>query len=163
MSADWKVYSPKLPLYDVLTKGGGVTVEHALRRAESMVENFRGRAGEALEKELSALEALVNRREPEPADAIYKSAMEILNVSSMFQAPLCRAANSLCELVSRMRAAQRWDWASVDVHVASMRALLGKRDEKDPGVASVLKGLGALVGRFPEAPSEAEAARAPSA
>jgi hypothetical protein len=159
MSEEWKRYHPKLALFDVLTKGGGVTIERALQRAETAVEHHRGKANTLLEDEVLRLEAIVSGKSAADQERIYKIASDIISVANMFQAPLCHAANSLCELSSRMRAAGRWDWPAVAVHVGAMRALLGKRDVKDAQVVSVLNGLMAVVARYPDA-SASEAASA---
>jgi len=150
MSAEWKQYRPKLALYNVLDKGGGISVDHALKRAESAVENYRGQASDQLTKTLSELDAIAKARTEEGAARVYELSTYMLDIAGMFQPPLCRAAHSLCELAHRMKAADRWDWASVDVHISAMRLLIGKREDNDPGVRSVLNGLGGVVAKFPD-------------
>ena len=163
MTDDWKRYNPKLALFDVLTTGGGVTVERALQRAETAMEHYRGKANTALEEEVVRLEAIVSAKSAADQERVYKISSDILSVAGMFQPPLCHAANSLCELSSRMRAAGRWDWPAVAVHVSTMRVLLGKRDDKEPQVVSVLKGLSAVVSRYADPGVQEAAAPAKSA
>lgn len=153
MSEEWKRYHPKLAVFDILSKGG-VTVERALQRAESAVEHHRSKANLTLEDDLMRLEHIVTVKDRADQERIYKISTDILSVASMFQPPLCRAANSLCELVSRMQAADRWEWPPVAVHVGAMRVLLGKQDDRDPQVVSVLNGLGAVVSRYPDASAQ---------
>lgn len=150
MSDAWKQYKPKLALYDVLDKPGGVSVDTALKRAEGAMENYRGQANAALTQRVQLLEAIAKSRSEEGAAQVYEVATFILDIAGIFQPPLCRAAHSLCELVHRMKAANRWDWAAIDVHVGAMRLLMGKKDDKEPAVLSVLNGLGAVVSKYPD-------------
>ena len=149
MSDEWKQYKPKLALYDILDKPGGVSVEMAMRRADAALEHHREDASKALSLTMQKLDALTIARTLAP-DQFYERATFVLDIAGIFQPPLCRAANSLCDLVQRMQAADRWDWPSIEVHLASMRLLMGKTDDKEPSVQTVLKGLGAVVSRFPD-------------
>ena len=149
MSDSWTQYRPKLALYDILAKGGGVSVVTAMQRADAAVEAHRAEATKALGVTLAKLDALAAARTLAP-DEFYEHSTFVLDIAGIFQPPLCRAANSLCDLVQRMKAAERWDWPSIDVHLASMRLLAGKTDDKDPAVQTVLNGLGAVVSRFPD-------------
>lgn len=165
MSDEWKQYKPKLALYDVLDKPGGVLVGDALRRAEAQVENYRGQANAALGASVAKLEGIVRAGGTPNLDEIYEQATFVLDIAGIFAPPLCRAAHSLCELVHRMKAAGRWDWPAIAVHVSTMRLLIGQKDDKDPGVVSVLNGLGAVVAKYPDPsppdppkPKKAEAA-----
>jgi len=161
MSDSWTQYRPKLALYDILDKGGGVSVATAMQRADAAVEVHRAEATKALTAALAKLDALGAARTQAP-DEFYEHATFVLDIAGIFQPPLCRAANSLCDLVQRMKAAERWDWASIDVHLASMRLLAGKTNDKDPSVQTVLNGLGAVVSRFPD-PSPPDPPKPPSA
>lgn len=150
MSEPWKQYRPKLALYEILDKPGGVSVDIALRRAQHAIEHYRGRANNALADKVSELEAIARTRGEANSEHIYELATFVLDIAGIFAPPLCRAANSLCDLVHRMSAAGRWDWPSVDVHVSSMRLLMDKFDDKDLTVLSVLSGLSAVVAKFPD-------------
>ncbi len=149
MSDGWRQYKPKLALYGVLNNGG-LSVDEAMRRANTEVDNHRAEATRVINDALDKLEALARAREPESAAQCYDLSSFILDIAGIFQPPLCRAASSLCELAMRMQAAGKWDWPSVDVHVATMRLLAGKHDDTDPTVQTVLKGLASVVSRFPD-------------
>lgn len=150
MNDDWQQYRPKLALYDVLDKPGGVSVDTALKRAESAMENHRGQATNALTQRVQLLESIAKARTEEGAAQVYEISTFILDIAGIFQPPLCRAAHSLCELVHRMKAADRWDWPAIDVHIGAMRVLMGKMNDRDPAVLSVLHGLGAVVAKYPD-------------
>jgi hypothetical protein len=147
MSDSWTQYRPKLALYGILDKGG-ISVDDAMKRADAAVEGHREKAGAALEAAIEKLEAFARARGAPQHDALYEQSTFVLDIAGIFQPPLFRAAHSLCELTHRMKAAERWDWPAIDVHVGSMRALIGKRDDKDPTVQAVLTGLHAVVARY---------------
>jgi hypothetical protein len=149
MSDSWTQYRPKLALYDILNKGG-VSVDVAMKRADAAVEQHRDKAGVALEAAIDKLDAFARARGGADYDHLYEQATFVLDIAGIFQPPLFRAAHSLCELSHRMKAAARWDWPAIDVHIGSMRLLIGKRDDKDPAVQAVLTGLHAVVARYPD-------------
>ena len=143
----WTQYRPKLAIYDILDKPGGVSVDVAMKRADAALENHREQANRALILTLQKLDALAAAKTENP-DQFYELSTFVLDVAGIFQPPLCRAANSLCDLIVRMKAAGRWDWPTIHVHLSSMKLLAGKQDDKDPAVQTVLTGLGAVVGRY---------------
>jgi len=145
-----KLVRPKAPFFDVLNKPGGVSLSTALNRAENALEKHRGDADNALNATIQKIEILARAREVERGQEFYDLSLFILDIAGLFQPPLCRAANSLCELVYRMRAAKTWDWSAVDVHVGALRLLNGRRSDKDADVISVLSGLGSVVAKFPD-------------
>lgn len=146
----WTQYKPKLALYDILDKPGGISVDQAMQRADAALEQHRAGATAALRDAMNKLEELARSRDIARAGECYELSIFVLDIAGIFQPPLCRAANSLCELVLRMKAAGKWDWPSIDVHVSTMKLLADKRDESDPAVQTVLKGLGSVVSRFPD-------------
>lgn len=148
--AAWKQYKPNLPIYDVLDKPGGVSVDVAMQRAEQAVENYRGQALGALSDAVAKLEARVRAGGEGEPDALYAQALFVLDIAGIYNPALCRAANSLCDLAQRMKAASKWDWPSVAVHVSAMRLLMERPDERDAAAQAVLQGLGSVVARFPD-------------
>ncbi len=162
MSEPWKQFRPQLSLYEALEKPGGVSVDTALKRAENAMEAYRVQANSATAQRVQQLEIIAKSRSEEGASMIYDISTYILDIAGLFQPPLCRAAQSLCELVHRMNAAERWDWPSIDVHISAMRLLMGRREDKEPADMSILLGLSAVVAKYPD-PSAAEAVAPPSA
>jgi hypothetical protein len=150
MTNAWKQYKPKLAIYDILDKPGGVSVDVAMRRADQAVENHRGQAETALTEAIQKLDALTRAGGTGKPDEVYELATFVLDIAGIYHPSLCRAANSLCDLSQRMQAADRWDWPSVSVHVSSMRLLTDRKDENDPAVQAVLRGLGSVVAKFPD-------------
>ncbi|MES1200406.1 MAG: hypothetical protein ABUS57_03045 [Pseudomonadota bacterium] len=147
---EWMHYRPKLQLYEILDKPGGITVETALRRADQAMEGHRGRANTALRETVEQLEKIARERgEPQP-DQVYAHATFIVDIAGIFSPALCRAAQSLCELVHRLRALEKWDWASVAVHAASMRLILDMRPDMTASIDAVLDGLAAVVAKYPD-------------
>jgi hypothetical protein len=148
--SEWTQYKPKLAFYDVLDKPGGLLVDEAMKRAEKAVENYRGQAMSEMGRLISALEQAVQSRGAADAKGVYQLALDVLNIAGLYHPAICRVANSLCDLTQRMDAANRWDWPSVGVHVSSMRLLTERSDETDPATQAVLRGLAAVVAKFPE-------------
>lgn len=149
MSGSWKQYKPKLAIYDILDKPGGVSVDMAMKRAEQAVENFRGQAMAALGKSIDDLDAAARAGGAAQPERVYALSMDVLDVAGIYHPALCRTANSLCDLTQRMQGAGKWDWSSVAVHVSAMRLML-TREENDPAVQAVLKGLGSVVAKYPD-------------
>jgi hypothetical protein len=151
MSDAWKQYKPDLALYDVLDKPGGVSVDVALKRADQAIENYRGQAMSALRGKMTALEAIARARAAPPdSEQVYELSVFVLDIAGIYLPGLCRAAHSLCELVHRMKAAGKWDWPAIDVHVSSMRLLLEMKEGADASAKVVLDGLGAVVAKYPD-------------
>src|SRR5262245_9252100 len=98
MSA-WKQYKPKLALYDILDKPGGTSVDDAMKRAERAMENFRPQALEQMTASIRALEAKVLAKGGADAPGVYQLALDVLNIAGLYHPPICRVANSLCDLV----------------------------------------------------------------
>ncbi|MDX2274010.1 MAG: hypothetical protein NW206_01055 [Hyphomonadaceae bacterium] len=141
---------PKLAFYDVLDKPGGASVDDALARADRALEQHRGLALAEMSRLIRALELGAQSRRDQDAANVFQQSLDVLNLAGLYHPSICRVANSLCDLAERMKAAGRWDWPSVGVHVSSMRLLTDRADNSDPAVASVLRGLAEVVARFPE-------------
>ncbi|MGE0596247.1 MAG: hypothetical protein AB7P07_07775 [Hyphomonadaceae bacterium] len=150
MTAAWKQYKPKLAIYDILDKPGGISVDAAMQRAEQAVENYRGQAMSALGDAVAKLERSVRAADAERTEDIYAQSLFVLDIAGIYNPALCRAANSLCDLAQRMKTAGQWDWPSVAVHVSAMRLLMQRPDETDPAAQAVLKGLGSVVAKYPD-------------
>jgi len=150
MSDQWMQYRPKLQIYEVLDRPGGITVEQALLRADAAMEQHRGKAVEALREAVERLESIVRERNLAHIDEVYTRSTFVLDIAGIFQPALCRAAQSLCELVHRLRALNKWDWAAVQVHVSSMRLLIDMPDAPEDSVKAVLDGLAAVVAKYPD-------------
>lgn len=157
--SEWTQYKPKLGLYDILDKPGGVSVDDAMKRAERAVENYRGEAMAQMNGLIRKLEQGVQSRSEAEAKAVYQLALDVLNIAGLYHPAICRVANSLCDLAQRMSAAGRWDWPSVGVHVSSMRLLTERSDDTDPATQAVLRGLASVVAKFPDH-NQAEPSRA---
>ncbi|MES1158378.1 MAG: hypothetical protein ABUL42_00640 [Terricaulis silvestris] len=152
MSEQWMQYRPKLQIYEILDRPGGITVEQALLRADAAMGQHRDKAIEALRESVERLEQIVRERDLAHMDEVYERATFVLDIAGIFQPALCRAAQSLCELVHRLRGVKKWDWAAVHVHVSSMRLLIDMEDAPEESVKAVLDGLAAVVAKYPEPP-----------
>jgi hypothetical protein len=151
MSDAWKRYTPDLALYNILEKPGGISIDVALKRADQAIENYRGQAMSALRTKMTTLEAVARARAAPPdIEQVYELSMFVLDIAGIYLPALCRAAHSLCELAHRMRAAEKWDWPAVDVHVSAMRLLLEMKEGSDASAKVVLDGLGAVVAKYPD-------------
>ncbi|MEJ0058817.1 MAG: hypothetical protein WDM79_04165 [Terricaulis sp.] len=82
------------------------------------------------------------RGAPPDTEQVYELAVFVLDIAGIYMPALCRAAHSLCELVHRMKAAGKWDWPAIDVHVSAMRLLLEMKEGSDASAKVVLDGLG---------------------
>ena len=87
---------------------GGISVDQAMQRADAAVEQHRAGATTALRDAMDKLDALARSRDLARIDECYELSCFVLDIAGIFQPPLCRAANSLCELALRMKAAGKW-------------------------------------------------------
>ena len=138
-------------LAKLIRKPGGVRLNDAVRQAEENLKSVQDSCLEALDGYLAEIERLHAEGGAKPSDAakasIYQLSNDIHGLAGVFgMGDLGHAAFSLCELVDRLRAADRWSAASVEVHLSALRLLrqIGGMDHGD-----ILEGLHRVVARVP--------------
>jgi len=137
-------------LAKLIRKPGGVKLNEAVRQAEENLKSVQDSCLEALDGYLAEIERLHVEGGSKPSEAakesIYQLANDIHGMAGVFGlGDLGDAAFSLCELVDRLRAAGRWNAASVEVHLSALRLLrLPGGDHGD-----MIEGLRRVVARVP--------------
>jgi hypothetical protein len=137
-------------LAKLVRKPGGVKLNEAVLQAEENLKSVQDSCLEALDGYLAETERLHVEGGAKPSEeakeSIYQLANDIHGMAGVFGlGDLGDAAFSLCELVDRLRAAGRWNAASVEVHLSALRLLRVPGE----GHADMLEGLRRVVARIP--------------
>ena len=124
-----RVFSIKNRLAELARRPGGLTVDEAVRAAETRLDSIRDQcvaslAGRAAD--LSA-EAARLRGAGEDADfeALYRMSNAIYGVAAPFELRgLAEVASGLCDLIDGFRRGEPVSWEAVEVHVDGVRLLV---------------------------------------
>ena len=140
-------------LTKMIREPGGMRVEDALEGAKANLETIREGCLEAVDARLTELDRLHREAGAAPTaelkDAIYAQASDVHSVAGVFGLQeLGEAAFSLCDLVDRLRALDRWDPKAIEVHLNALRLF---REPQPQAAAAVLEGLRRVSGRLPKA------------
>lgn len=127
-------------LAEQLRRGDLVQVSVAVRRAEAMVEEMQDELMIAVDAEIDAAEKLVGTIRPGAVSPLYECAERLFGIAgACHMKVLSDAALGLCDLLDWMQDGDRWDAASVHVHVGALRVL--RREKSEVACDSVLAGL----------------------
>lgn len=134
----------------MLRQPGGITVGHAIRKAEENLEGIREASLRAVDGQIGQIEAAVRKAGARPSafdrEEIYRLAGEIHGVAGVFGLEqLGEAAFSLCELVDHLGEADRWSAQAIAVHLSALR--LFRHPEANLDGKAVLAGLQRVVER----------------
>jgi hypothetical protein len=137
---------------------GGVSRDQALARAEATIDKQKDNYLEWVVRDLNTLESYVNAihdhegARDEDMEAAYSKTAQIRDLGATFGFPLTtEVADSLCELLHRMRHARMYRRGAVQTHLEALKlvcteAFKGKQpnDEKP-----LLDGLGRVLAKYP--------------
>jgi len=156
MSDAVRFFTPENRLGKLLRTPGGAAVADAVVAAETGLAELGGAAREELVSALSAVEACAAEHpaqfEAHRLEALYGLAQGAIGLGSLCERPAVdEALRSLCDLLDNFGRAERWDAEAVNVHVRSLRLLMGGSGGAQ-AEAAVLHGLRQVVGRFAVAP-----------
>ena len=118
----------KSRLATMIDSAGGIAVGVALTRARDNLSGLRARGLAEVTRHIAELSAL-----PQPQTAeetaetlrrIYQSANHIIDAAAPFGLDeICAVASSLCDVVDRATAEDRYDWRILSVHIQSLQLL----------------------------------------
>jgi hypothetical protein len=136
---------PKNRLAKLLRAAGGKPVAEALADAGANLKAIEPEAQAELQAMLREVEAryaaLGESYDDEKLDDLYFIANRAIGIAGICGRDAVDVALvSLCQLLDYLKTAERWDNASVGVHVQALRLLLGA-DPDDQQVAVILDGL----------------------
>jgi hypothetical protein len=136
------------PLSRQLARPGGRSLAEAERLADTALQERRQTTFAELGDLVGRLEALCVQPEPGDEAQAYALAAGLVDLAGFFDTgPFYEAAYSLCDLADRSRAAGRWSWEAVGVHVGALRLLhSGGLQPAGPGSADLVAGLRRVVG-----------------
>lgn len=139
-------------------RDGGVAAEDALAAATAFIETQRSRYFEwvaadllALESELKALHS-AGGDNAERHDAAYYKAAQIRDLGGTFGYQIItETADSLCELLYRLKTAGRYSRDAIDTHMGAMKMVCAREVEAMPEetAQTLLQGLHRVVEKFP--------------
>ncbi|MBB1180435.1 hypothetical protein DSM05_14865 [Pseudomonas sp. FW305-3-2-15-E-TSA4] len=151
------VSKPAVRIRDITTslqrqmaRPGGIDIEAAVAAAEQGLEGRREETLRVIRDKVQALAAFCAGRPAAPEAELYAIASVLVDTAGFLNMPaFYEAAYSLCEVVSRMSAAEAWSWPSIDVHVHALSLILGEGGGASDANSTLLAGLRAVVDRTP--------------
>jgi len=129
-------------LAKALTKHSGLTMTEAVGRADERLVELRETTLNEIDRTVLQIQALaqdIKRLDDPRVQDIYGAANRIIAMAGVFEkTELGEAAYSLCELITRFRATNRWSAAMVAVHVDALQVMRQVQDH-DPAHCTALK------------------------
>lgn len=136
-------------LAKALTKQSGLTLTEAVSRADVRLGDLRERTLEEIDQTVLRILELaqeVQRVDDPKVQEIYGAANRIIAMAGVFdRTELGEAAYSLCELITRFRAAGRWSSAMVAVHVDALQVMRQVQDHDPAHCKALREGLRKVV------------------
>ena len=137
-----KLHRPRYRIAAQLRRGPGLSVAHAVRRAEAAVAELREALLAEVDTQIALAEAAIGdglAGDRTTAERIYDSADRLAGVAGACGFPaVAEAALGACDLIDWMREV-RWEPKALAVHVAALRVLRG--GASGLAAAQVLEGL----------------------
>ncbi|MGQ3043428.1 MAG: hypothetical protein ACT6R7_15555 [Brevundimonas aurantiaca] len=151
------VSKPAVRIRDITTslqrqmaRPGGIDLDVAVAAAEQGLEGRREETLRVIQDKVQTLAAFCAGRPAAPEAQVYAIASVLVDTAGFLDMPaFYEAAYSLCEVVSRMSAAEAWSWPSIDVHVHALLLILGEGGAASDANSTLLAGLRAVVDRTP--------------
>lgn len=136
-------------LAKALTGRSGLTQEEAVASADSRLSILRERSLDEVDRtilEIAAIAETITGLDDPDVQKIYAAANRIVAIAGVFErAELGEAAYSLCELISRLRAVDRWSAAMVAVHVNALQVMRAAQEHTPEHRAALREGLRRVV------------------
>lgn len=138
--------------------GSGKSVAAVIAAADGFLRAERGRFLEWVAGDLEALQALLARlhdssgRDHATAAAAYRKASEIRDLGGTFGYPrITDIADSLCELLYRLREAGLYSREAIAMHEAALRLVCTTGPQPaEEASGELLAGLRRIVGKYPQ-------------
>ncbi len=141
-------------LAGLVNRPGGITASEAVAAAETNLATIRDRGLEEITGTMLRVQALGDKLRVKPDTALqmelYSASNSLVGIAGVFGlGALGEVAFSLCNLLDRFRAAGVWRFASVQIHLDSMRlAQAGTLTEVE--MAAIGAALRQVVDRVPK-------------
>ena len=152
MSAHVRVYTVKNRLAELARKPGGLTLEEAVRAAETRLDAIRDQCVASLAGRAADLSAEAGRQrglgDTADFDDLYRMSNAIYGVAAPFELRgLAEVASGLCDLIDGFRRGEPVAWEAIDVHVDGVRLLAaGGEQHAEPIFAGLRKVRERLAG-----------------
>lgn len=137
-------------------QGGNKSAAALIAAADGFIAAERGRYLARLSGDLAELDGLLaalaeaGGRDTEATLAAYRRASQIRDLGSTFGFPLVtRVADSLCELLHRLRLAGLAGSAAIAAHQSALRLIAAAGDGQTDGAEDMLAGLSRVVEKYP--------------
>lgn len=118
-----RIYKPERRFAQKAKAAGGITLEEALRRADSNVAAAKDRFMAGVDEKLALAVNLAKGKDPASLGALRVTATEVGNLAGIYEiVELREAAESLRVLLSRI-GDKAPPWAAIGVHVDAMVSL----------------------------------------
>jgi len=143
---DVRKYRVKTRLNTTVFDGKGLMARDALKQAEAGIETLRDELESALAESIREIvEAFgpgAENREAQDPTSLYVCGLAVIDACAIVPASgLDKVAHSLCTLADSFVTNGRWDWPSVDVHIATLQLLYSDRTLSTAARNTVLAGL----------------------
>ncbi len=158
---DVRKYRVKTRLNSTVFDGKGLMARDALKQAEAGIETLRedleGALAESIRDIVEAFGPNADNREDQDPTALYVCGLAVIDACAIAPASgLDKVAHSLCTLADSFGTHGRWDWPSVDVHIATLQLLYSDRTLSPAARSTVLAGLAEVNRRRAVSPVSAE-------
>lgn len=136
-------------LAKALGRRSGLTLQEAVTAADERLEVLRERSLREVDRtilDIAALAQAAKSLDDPRVQQIYVAANRIVAIAGVFEKDeLGEAAYSLCELISRFRAVERWSSDMVAVHVDALQAMRAAQSHTAAHRAALREGLQRVV------------------
>lgn len=127
----------------------GLTLTEAVTAADGRLVELRERTLDEIDATVAEIQALaqdIKRLDDPRVQDIYAAANRINAIAGVFErTEMGEAAYSLCELISRFRANERWSSAMVAVHVDALQVMRQVQDHDPDHCKALREGLRKVV------------------
>jgi hypothetical protein len=139
---------PKLRLHSALSDPHGIPVEQAVERATTEMAAFSDDAFVLVDAAIMRLREMC-RLDPGDLDpvAVFTEAETVVDLAGLYTPPLCRAAQSLCDLAQKAMQSGSLDRNALTVHVETLLLLRSTDGKETPTTKAIIAGLLAVVAK----------------
>ncbi len=139
---------PKLRLHSALSDPHGIPVEQAVERATTEMAAFSDDAFVVVDAAIMRLREMCAHDQGglDPV-AVFAEAETVVDLAGLYTPPLCRAAQSLCDLAQKAMQSGSLDRDALKVHVETLLLLRSTDGKETPTTKAIIDGLVAVVAK----------------
>lgn len=127
----------------------GLTLKEAVTAADGRLVELRVRTLDEIDATVAQISAMaqdIKRLDDPRVQDIYSAANRIIAIAGVFErSEMGEAAYSLCDLITRFRASDRWSSAMVAVHVDALQVMRQVQDHDPAHCKALREGLRKVV------------------